>query len=168
MVEISVRMAEICQTNNRLSPPKFLELLPSSSYKKTADIITTAIFGDGPFKETPLERDRFEQLMLAMCQKLFPLDFMALVLDNPLCKTKWGDSYETIQVEVKHIEYPMPISDDNVEYESGEDFVELLFANPMDWKEILQAVIHYGNDNEIDTVIVTRNRICRQIEYQVK
>jgi len=76
---------------------------------------------------------------------------------NPLCKTKWGGSYETIQVEVEHIEYPMPISDDNVEYESRYDFVDLLFTNPMNWKEILQAVIHYGDDDGVDTLIAFFN-----------
>jgi tetratricopeptide (TPR) repeat protein len=125
--------------------------------QKTANCIAMAIFGDVNLKETHFEREKFEQLMLIMCQRLFPLDFMGLVLENPLCKSKWGDKYETVQVDVEHIEYPMPVSNDELKYGPDCDFISLLSSNSTDWKNILDAVIHYGGDDGIDTVITFFN-----------
>ena len=129
-----------------------------SDKQRTADCITSAIFGEMEFRETTFEKERFEHLMLLMCQRLFPLDFMVLVLENPLCKSKWGDKYETIQVEVEHIDYPMPEYNDKVEYASDCDFIDILFSNSLEWENILNAVIHYGGDDGIDTVISFFNR----------
>ena len=130
-------------------------LFHPSNKQKTADCVATAIFGESSFEKTPLEKERFEEIMLVMCQRLFPPDFMTLVLDNPLCKSKWGDRYEMVQFEVEqeHVEYPIPISDDSVKYDSDCDFISLLSSNPTDWTDILQAVIYYGVDDVIDAII---------------
>ena len=45
----------------------------------------------------------YEEILLVRLQNIIPLDFFGLVLNNPLCESKWGDRYEKVQIEMTQV-----------------------------------------------------------------
>ena len=97
--------------------------------------------------------DLYEEILLIRLQNVIQPDFWGLILEDPLCKSKWGDRYKTIQVEMTSLDLPSDSNNDVIKYKPDCNLSEELYHHPDQWKDILAAVMHYtSNDALVETI----------------
>lgn len=123
---------------------------------RVANFVADFFFNHMLYDDTPMDHINIEHYLLNLCLRLFPIDFYEAILESPACKSKWGDQYEMVQVEVDKAQYrhrPSQIEDNPTEYDPECNLVDELHSKPNDWMHIVREAHNRSDDDGMKTLI---------------